>query len=193
MCSDSTASFPSASPSLAGWPGGGHGKRYRCCFSYHPPWQLLRWRLGWKDCCCHWLSRNLLAISTFSTLCSVAVSVAAWPTVYDLSKNTGTERSGPVLAAYHRAGWATGSSIGEAPAAVVERLSCWTASRYICAFTRVCIHMLVPECALTRRFLLHLRLWSAGRPLGGVAGKGGPALPPLLLLSSSLAAAQVEA
>ena len=33
----------------------------RCCF-FHTPWQLLWWRLGWKDCCCRWLWRVLLAI-----------------------------------------------------------------------------------------------------------------------------------
>ena len=31
------------------------GKRDTCCCVYHPPWQLLGWRLGWKDCCCGWL------------------------------------------------------------------------------------------------------------------------------------------
>ena len=45
-----------------GLAGGVQGKRdLRSCF-YHPPWQLLGWRLGWKDCCCGWLLRDLLAI-----------------------------------------------------------------------------------------------------------------------------------
>ena len=48
------------------------GKRDpHCCF-YHPPWQLLGWRLGWKDCYCCWLWLDLLAISRM--LCAVAVS-----------------------------------------------------------------------------------------------------------------------
>ena len=40
----------------------------RGCF-YHPPWQLLRWRLGWKDCFYGWLLLDLLAISRM--LCSI--------------------------------------------------------------------------------------------------------------------------
>ena len=55
----------------------GPGKRdLRSCF-YHPPWQLLGWRLGWKDCCCHWLLLGLLQISRM--LCSVAVSGVMLP------------------------------------------------------------------------------------------------------------------
>ena len=84
---------------------GVRGKRdLRCCF-YHPPWQLLGWRLGWKDCCCCWLWLDLLAISRM--LCSVAVSGVMLPTVPDLAgKNKpGMERNGPAPSAFRRAGW----------------------------------------------------------------------------------------
>ena len=75
--------FVSTSPSLAGWSGReGEGKRdLRCCF-YHPPWQLLGWRLCWKDGYCCWLWLDLLAISRM--LCSVAVSGVMLHTVPDL-------------------------------------------------------------------------------------------------------------
>ena len=75
--------FVSTSPSLAGWSGReGEGKRdLRCCF-YHPPWQLLGWRLCWKDGYCCWLWLDLLAISRM--LCSVAVSGFMLHTVPDL-------------------------------------------------------------------------------------------------------------
>ena len=48
------------------------------------PWQLLRCRLGWKDCCCHWLWLVLLAISRM--LCSVAVYGVNSPTLSDLHR-----------------------------------------------------------------------------------------------------------
>ena len=38
-------------------------KDLRGCF-YHPPWQLLGWRLDWKDCCCGSLLLDLLALGT---------------------------------------------------------------------------------------------------------------------------------
>ena len=43
-----------------------------------------RWRLGWKDCCCCWLSLDLLAISRM--LCSVADKGVMLPTVPDPCK-----------------------------------------------------------------------------------------------------------
>ena len=69
-----TPSYLAVSGGLAG---GVRGKRdLHGCF-YHPPWQLLGWRLGWKDCCCHWLLLGLLQISRM--LCSVAVSGVMLP------------------------------------------------------------------------------------------------------------------
>ena len=59
------------------------------------------------------------------------------------------ERSGPTLAAFHRASWLGWSGTRGAPADATERLSCWTASRYICALARVCI-CVVLECAPTQ-------------------------------------------
>ena len=75
-----------------------------CCF-YHPPWQLLGWGLGWKDCCCHWLLLDLLAISR--KLCSVGVSGVMSPTVSDIRrrKKTGMGRSGPTPSTFHQASW----------------------------------------------------------------------------------------
>ena len=69
QCSQSTEQrLEGTSPSLAGCPGGVRGKRdLRCCF-YHPPWQLVGWRLGWKDCCSGWLLLDLLAISRTALL-----------------------------------------------------------------------------------------------------------------------------
>ena len=65
----------------------GRGKRGKmdlsCCF-YHPSWQLLGWRLGWKDYCCGWLLLDLPAISRM--LCSVAVSGVMLPTVSDICR-----------------------------------------------------------------------------------------------------------
>ena len=71
---------------------GVRGKRdLRCCF-YHPPWQLLGWRLGWKDCCCCWLLLDLLAIPTM--LCSVAASGVMLPTVPDSHRKKEINRHG---------------------------------------------------------------------------------------------------
>ena len=52
VCADSTTlSYLVVSCRLAG---GLRGKKgLRGCF-YDPPWQLLGWRLGSKDCCCGW-------------------------------------------------------------------------------------------------------------------------------------------
>ena len=90
----------------AGWSGReGEGKRdLRCCF-YHPPWQLLGWRLCWKDGYCCWLWLDLLAISRM--LCSVAVSGVMLHTVPDLEgkKEPGMERSGPTPSAFLLASW----------------------------------------------------------------------------------------
>ena len=85
MCA-STRRLPPISPSLAGWPRGLQGKRdlRGCFFFYHPPWQLLGWRFGWKDCCCRWLLLDLLAVSRM--LCSVAVLGTMLPTVPDLHR-----------------------------------------------------------------------------------------------------------
>ena len=97
---------------------GGSGERdLRGCF-YHLPWQLLGWRLGWKDCCCGWLLLDLLAISRM--LCSVAVLGVMLPTMPELlptvpdlkKKETGIERSGPTPSAFRRAGWHGGSGTG---------------------------------------------------------------------------------
>ena len=102
---------------------GDAGKRDpRCCF-YHPPWQLLVWRLSWKDCCCGWLWLDLLVISR--TLCSAAVSGVMLPTVPDLAgklKKRGMERSGPTPSAFRRAG-------GQPALRERPRRSCCYASR----------------------------------------------------------------
>ena len=66
----STPSYLAVSGGLAG---GVQEKRDLLGCFYHPPWQLLRWRLGWKDCCCCWLWLDLLAISRM--LCSVTKSM----------------------------------------------------------------------------------------------------------------------
>ena len=72
---------------VSGGQAGGTGKRGKmdlsCCF-YHPSWQLLGWRLGWKDYCCGWLLLDLPAISRM--LCSVAVSGVMLPTVSDICR-----------------------------------------------------------------------------------------------------------
>ena len=60
-CGALTRRLPPTSPSLAGWPGGCGEEVPRCCF-YHPPWQLLGWRLSWKDCCCGWHAGNVIVI-----------------------------------------------------------------------------------------------------------------------------------
>ena len=87
-CADSTTPSYLA---VSGWLAGGvRGKRdLRGCF-YHPPWQLLGWRLGWKDCCCGWLLLDLLEISRM--LCSVAVSGVMLPTVPDPHRKNKKQR-----------------------------------------------------------------------------------------------------
>ena len=58
-----TRRLPPTSPPLESGllAGGVRGKKdLRCCF-YHPTWQLLTWRLGWKDSSsrCHSLSADV--------------------------------------------------------------------------------------------------------------------------------------
>ena len=110
------------------------GKRGpRCCF-YHPPWQQLGWRLGWKDCsgCCCWLWLDLLAISR--TLLSVAVSGVMLPTVRDLAgKKTKQAMKEvalhPPLSAGPAGGRPYGSGTGGAPAATPLAANALYASR----------------------------------------------------------------
>ena len=82
------------------------------------------------------------------------------------------QTSGPALTTFSLAGWPCGSGAGGATTAAAERLCCWTASPYICAFARVCIYV-VSEYAPTRRVLATSpgSLWPA---CWGVAGKEGP-------------------
>ena len=64
--------------------GGVLGKRDLRCWFYHAPLHLLRWRLGWKDRCCCWLSLDVLAFSRM--VCSVAVSGVILQAVPDLRR-----------------------------------------------------------------------------------------------------------
>ena len=165
MCADSTTPSFLA---VAGrqWSAGREvrGKRDLRGSFYHPPCQLLRWRLGLKDCCNRCLLQDLLKISRMP--CSVAVSGVMVPTVSDIRrKKSGMERRGPTPT-YFRAGWPCGSDTGGAAAAAAERLRCWTASRYIRGLARVLVYVAL-ECAPTRRVL------STSPSLAGWLGGGG--------------------
>ena len=128
-----------ASGRLAAGGSGKEGPPGRRCCCYHPPWQLLRWRLGWnlpgRTAAAEGFRGIWLAISRM--LSSVAISGATWLTVSDLSrKKSGMERSG---LAFHLNRWPSGSGRGEVPAVAAECLYCWTAAGYVCEFVRVYI------------------------------------------------------
>ena len=92
-------------------------KDLRCCF-YHPPWQLLCLRLGWKDCC--WLLQDHLAISTM--LYSFAVSGVMLPTVPDPHRIKKKGQAWKEVAPHPP----LSSCTGGAPTAAAESHCCWT-------------------------------------------------------------------
>ena len=72
MCAAGDSATPSYRAVSGRLAGGGAGREGPVLLFLSSPWQLLGWRLGWKDCCCCWLLLDLLAISRM--LCCVAVS-----------------------------------------------------------------------------------------------------------------------
>ena len=125
-------------------------------------------------------------------LCSVAVSGAIWLTVSDtLRKRPDTERSGSTLTAFSLASWPGGSGIGGSPncescSGTSLLLDCFSLYLRVCACLYICGLGMCADSTFS-----HLPcLWPVGR--GGLWERG-TAGPALLLLSSALAASQMEA
>ena len=105
-----------------------------------PPWQLLRRRLGGID-----MLLPLALAGATDDLKNALLRL--WPCGRPAPPSC---IGGSPTAAVERLAWPGGSSIRGAPAVAAERISFWTASRYICTLARVCIHV-VSECAPTCR------------------------------------------
>ena len=102
----------------------GKNQAWKGAASRFPPGRLARRERHRRSACC---SRLLCSVTVPVLCCRLCLSFEEKTTMH-------MERSGPILTAFHRAGWFGGCGVGGPPTAAAERHRCWNATGYMCVF-----------------------------------------------------------